>query len=450
MKRKTPTNTMRTLILIALVALSSTLYAERPNVVVIMTDDQGTLDLNSYGAKDLYTPNFDRMAKNGVRFTQFYAGSSVCSPSRASLLTGKSPSGAGLTGNAGRTNGLAAEQVTIAEMLKAEGYATAHIGKWHLGKDQGRRPENQGFDYTFGHMEGCIDNYSHFFYWSGPNYHDLWENGKEVYEDGYFFQDSLIEKSRRFIYENKDQPFFIFLAINLPHYPLQPDAKWLEYYKDLPSPRKNYAACVSTVDEKIGQLITHLESTGELDNTLIIFQSDHGHSVEERTMWGGGYAGPYRGSKFGFFEGGLRVPAIVMGPGVAKGVEIHNSAMSMDFLPTIADWCSVSEMPKGVEGRSLRSMLEGNDDELRETMHWNMRGDRWAVRHGPWKLLFNPRDDTKQYPKLDTQGKDRYFLANLGMDRSESRNLLPDYPEKAEELLELYSAWQHAVPTEPL
>jgi arylsulfatase A len=432
-----------------LVFAGSLVAADRPNVVVIMTDDQGTLDLNSYGAKDLFTPNFDRMAEKGVRFTQFYVGSSVCSPSRATLLTGKSPPGAGLTGNSGKTGGLDTSQVTIAEMLKPEGYATAHIGKWHLGKDQGRRPENQGFDYTFGHMEGCIDNYSHFFYWSGPNYHDLWENGEEVFEDGYFFQDSLVEKARNFIYEKKDQPFFIYFAINLPHYPLQPDAKWLEHYADLPSPRKNYAACVSTVDEKVGQLIGVLESAGELENTLVIFLSDHGHSVEERTMWGGGYAGPYRGSKFGFFEGGLRVPAIVMGPGVAKGVVIHNSAMSMDLFPTIADYCGVSQMPSGVEGSSLRSMLEGKDKQLRDTLYWNMKNERWAVRHGPWKLLFNPRDDTKVYPKLDPK-KDRYFLANLEIDNTEGTNLVRKFPEKAWELIEVYKGWKHALPIEPL
>jgi arylsulfatase A len=426
----------------------ASVFAERPNVIVIMTDDQGTLDLNSYGAKDLYTPNFDRMAENGVRFTQFYAGSSVCSPSRASLLTGKSPSGAGLTGNSGRVGGLPAEQVTIAEMLKAEGYATAHIGKWHLGKDQGRRPEDQGFDYTFGHMEGCIDNYSHFFYWSGPNYHDLWENGKEVYEDGFFFQDSLIEKADRFISANKDSPFFIYLAINLPHYPLQPDVKWLEYYKDLPSPRKNYAACVSTVDEKIGNLIKVLEDMNELEDTLILFQSDHGHSVEERTMWGGGFAGPYRGAKFGFFEGGLRVPAIIMGPGVPKGKEIDDAAMSMDLLPTIADYCDVSNLPVGVEGVSLRALME-NNESIRETMYWNMKDGRWAVRQGPWKLLFKPRDDTKDYPPLDPE-KDRYFLANLEIDQSEGTNLLQTYLDKARELIAVYQGWEHAFSVEPL
>jgi arylsulfatase A len=424
--------------------------ANKPNVVVIMTDDQGTLDTYAYGAKDLYTPNFDRMADNGVRFTQFYAGSAVCSPSRASLLTGKSPAGAGLTGNSGKTGGLDTKQVTIAEMLKAEGYATAHIGKWHLGKDEGRRPEDQGFDYTFGHMEGCIDNYSHFFYWSGPNYHDLWENGEEVYEDGYFFQDSLVEKTRNFIYDNKERPFFIYLAINLPHYPLQPDVKWLEHYKDLPSPRRNYAACVSTVDEKVGQVINHLQSAGVLENTLVIFQSDHGHSVEERTMWGGGYAGPYRGSKFGFFEGGIRVPAIVMGPGVKKGVEIHNTAMSMDWLPTIADYCGVKKLPEGVEGTSLRSMLQGKDIQLRDTMFWSMNKSNWAVRHGPWKLLFNPRDDTKKYPELDSKGKDRYFLSNLEMDKGEATNLIKKYPGKADEIIKVYSSWEHALPVEPI
>jgi arylsulfatase A-like enzyme len=203
------------------------------------------------------------------------------------------------------------------------------------------------------------------------------------------------------------------------------------------------------VDEKVGQLISHLESAGELENTLIIFQSDHGHSVEERTMWGGGYAGPYRGSKFGFFEGGLRVPAIVMGPGVAKGVEIHQSAMSMDLFPTIADWCGVSKMPEGVEGTSLRSMLEGEDTLLRDTMYWNMKSDRWAVRHGPWKLLFNPRDDTKDYPPLDPK-KDRYFLANLEMDNTEGTNLVRTYPDKAQELIEVYSKWKHALPVEAL
>ena len=144
---------------------------------------------------------------------------------------------------------------------------------------------------------------------------------------------------------------------------------------------------------------------------------------------GWGFAGPYRGSKFGFFEGGLRVPAIMMGPGIPKGKVIQNSAMSMDFLPTIADYCGLSKLPEGVEGTSLRQIIH-QDKPMRDTMYWLMRDGRWAVRHGAWKLLFKPRDDTKDYPRLDPI-KDRYFLANLDLDNSESRNLVREYPEKA-------------------
>ena len=147
------------------VAINAVVMAERPNVIVIMSDDQGSLDLGLYGAKDLHTPHLDALAARGVRFDQFYVGSAVCSPSRASLLTGKSPQGADLETNAPRGKhhkGLPPEQVTMAEMFQADGYATAHVGKWHLGEAAPLRPDDQGFDYSFGHYQGCIDNYSHF------------------------------------------------------------------------------------------------------------------------------------------------------------------------------------------------------------------------------------------------------------------------------------------------
>ena len=165
-------------------------------------------------------------------------------------------------------------------------------------------------------------------------------------------------------------------------------------------------------------------------------------------MWGGGFAGPYRGAKFGFFEGGLRVPAIIMGPGVPKGKEIDDAAMSMDLLPTIADYCDVSNLPVGVEVVSLRALME-NNESIRETMYWNMKDGRWAVRQGPWKLLFKPRDDTKDYPPLDPE-KDRYFLANLEIDQSEGTNLLQTYLDKARELIAVYQGWEHAFSVEPL
>lgn len=418
--------------------------AEKPNVLVIMTDDQGSLDLGAYGAKDLHTPHLDALAHRGVRFDQFYVGSAVCSPSRASLLTGKTPQGADLENNAPNAQGykgLPPEQVTIAEMLQAEGYGTAHVGKWHLGEAAPLRPDDQGFDYSFGHYQGCIDNYSHFFYWVPPNRHDLWENGEEIFENGKYFPELMVERARRYIADQHeaDEPFFMYFALNLPHYPLQGLQKWHEYYAHLPMPRRDYAATVSTIDEQIGILLAELEAYGELDNTLIVFLSDHGHSYEARTFYGGGWAGNMRGGKFGLFEAGIRVPAIIAGPGVPEGVVVESAAMQMDLLPTIADLVGVNRLPAGVEGTSLKPMFTV-DEPLRDVMYWRMN-QRWAVRQGEWKLLVNPRDDSKRY-ELDPVA-DKVFLSNLEIDLTEKENLANQYPEKVEELIAVYRDWEH-------
>ncbi|MHC4657514.1 MAG: sulfatase-like hydrolase/transferase, partial [Planctomycetota bacterium] len=211
----------------------------KPNVVLIFTDDQGTVDVNCYGAKDLFTPNLDRLAREGTRFTQFYVGAPVCSPSRAALMTGRYPQRAGQPSNApsqrGRA-GMPTEQVTIAEVLKSAGYATGHVGKWHLGYTPETMPNGQGYDSSFGHMGGCIDNYSHFFYWQGPNRHDLWRNGEEIWRDGEFFGELMVDECKKFIDENKDDPFLLYWAINMPHYPLQGTEKWRKKYRHLDAP----------------------------------------------------------------------------------------------------------------------------------------------------------------------------------------------------------------------
>ena len=176
------------LVLIATLSCSICLSAAPPNVIFILADDQGSVDVGCYGTKDLVTPNTDALAARGVRFTQFYSAAPVCSPSRAGALTGRWPARAGVPTNCASQKGakgaLPPEEVTMAEMFKAAGYATAHVGKWHIGYTPETSPQAQGFDHTFGHMGGCIDNYSHFFFWSGPNIHDLWRNGTEVHHDG--------------------------------------------------------------------------------------------------------------------------------------------------------------------------------------------------------------------------------------------------------------------------
>ncbi len=421
-------------------------HGRSPNVILILTDDQGTLDLGSYGADDLYTPHIDALADQGVKFTQFYVGAAICSPSRGSLLTGKSPQGAGLItnspGNPGPYKGLPPQNITMAELFKANGYRTGHVGKWHLGHEKDMDPNGQGFDYSYGHMEGCIDNYTHFFYWKGPNRHDLWENGERVYDTGTYFQDRMVERARAFIAESGDRPFFLYFATNLPHYPLQPDHKWREFYKDLPMPRRDYAACMSTIDERVGDLIEILKAYGQYENTIIVFLSDHGHSCEERTFFEGGYAGPFRGAKFGQFEGGIRVPAIFAGPGFDLGKVVDSPAMAMDIFPTLADLLNLTGVPEDVEGQSLLNQIE-TGEPVRDTMFWK-RNHRWTVRQGPWKLLIHPRDEAKVIP-LDEE-KDIIFLANLEMDITESKNLRFEYPERVKELVEVYKSWEHFEP----
>ncbi len=419
---------------------------EKPNVILILTDDQGSIDLNCYGATDLKTPNLDKLAKNGVRFTQFYVGSSVCSPSRACILTGKTPQGAGLPSNAPSAKGkpgMPTDQVTIAEVLKAAGYRTGHVGKWHLGYTPETMPLGQGFDYSFGHMGGCIDNYSHFFYWDGPNRHDLWENGREVFYEGKYFPDLLVEKASSFIEKDLKNPFFLYLAFNTPHYPLQPAEKWRNYYKDLQSPRREYAGFVSSADERIGKVLDLLVKLKIEKNTLVIFLSDQGHSYEDRTGGGGGNAGIYRGGKFSLFEGGIRVPAIFSWKGTIREGEISNElCMSMDLLPTIADFCGIKDIPKEVEGISIKPVIMEHKPSGHSVSYWQL-GKQWAVRQGDWKLIGNPVDPSPSMSTLNFP-KDRLFLSNLKTDATESKNLASEFPEKADELLKLYKKWAYS------
>ena len=417
--------------------------AARPNVLLIFTDDQGSIDVNCYGAKDLDTPHLDGLARRGVRFTQFYAAAPVCSPSRAGLMTGRVPQRAGVPGNVSSAKGQAgmpAEQVTIAEMLKEAGYATGHVGKWHLGYTPETMPGGQGFDETFGHMGGCIDNYSHFFYWNGPNRHDLWQNGEEIWRDGEFFPDLMVKECRQFLEKHREEPFFLYWAINVPHYPLQGTTAWRERYQSLPDPRREYAAFVSTMDEKIGEVLRTLDELKLRENTIVIFQSDHGHSTEERTFGGGGNAGPYRGAKFSLFEGGIRVPAMISWPGQLPENEVRGQlATGCDWFPTIAELCKAELPQRKLDGKSLVAVIKSPEaDSPHREFHWQM-GNQWAVREGDWKLIGNPRDTSNLAPLTKD---DRLFLANLKEDVGERKNLAKEHPEIVSKLQSAHDSWQ--------
>jgi arylsulfatase A len=379
--------------------------------------------MNCYGAKDLVTPHMDRLAQRGVRFTQFYSAAPVCSPSRVGLLTGRTPQHGGLSGNVGlEAEGMPSSQVTIAEEFKRAGYNTAHIGKWHLGHHPETIPNGQGFDYSFGHLVGCIDNYSHFFYWSGPNKHDLWRNGKEIFCNGKFFPELMVNEASDFIEQNKNDPFLIYFAMNTPHYPYQGSPEWLEHYQDLPYPRNLYAAFLSTMDEYIGQLLKKVDDAGLTENTIIVFQSDHGASQEVRAHSGGGNAGPHRGAKFSLYEGGIRVPAMISWPGkIPENVVRNQVATGCDWYPTLMELCEIPPSDHPLDGRSLLPIIRSEKaPTAHQRFHWKS-GQAIAVREGRWKLIMT--------------GK-RVELYDLPNDLGESQNLAEKFPEIVKRLQE--------------
>lgn len=434
---------LKTLTLALILVGYSAASAKRPNVLIIYADDQGSVDLGCFGDTTLQTPNIDRLADQGLKLTQMYAPAPVCSASRTGLLTGRYPARAGQPSN----GALDADEVTIAETFRDAGYRTGLVGKWHLGSTATQNPAGQGFADWFGHLGGCIDNYSHFFYWAGPNRHDLFDNGVEVYRPGQYFPDLMEARCKQFLDVADDRPWLMYWAFNAPHYPYQGTPKWLQAYKDLPTPRREYCAFVSSMDETIGRVLDHLESTGQADNTIVIFQPDHGHSTEERAFGGGGNAGPYRGAKFSLFEGGIRVPTVVRYPGVFPANESRDQFFAAcDWLPTLSAMCNVplpmsgTKEPVVIDGVSIEDALTKNAPLKRKPYYWqfgNGKNPQWAVRVNDWKLIANPRD-TSTTPPLTF--KNKWFLANLATDPGEQTNLADSQPEKLQQMIEIGEA----------
>jgi arylsulfatase A len=327
------------------------------------------------------------------------------------------------------------EEVTLAEMFKSAGYRTALFGKWHLGTTPECEPNGQGFDEFFGHKSGCIDNYSHFFYWQEPNIHDLWRNNKEVWEDGRHFSSLIVREAKDFIDRNKDKPFFLYLPFNTPHYPLQAPEKFRKMYENLSEPRRAYAASVSHLDACVGEILDFLEQSKLNKETIVIFQSDHGHSTEARANFGGGNAGPYRGSKFSVLEGGIRWRGIL-----PENETRDQLAISMDWLPTLAQLTGVPLPGRRIDGKSLVTLLKDKTaGSPHDVLHWQL-GNQWAVRQNEWKLISRGHD-TKQGAKLSEE----LFLVNLTSDPSEKYKLAAENPEIVKKLTALHEAWARDV-----
>ena len=429
---------------------------KKPNFIVIMTDDQGYGDLSCMGATDFLTPHIDELASCGARFTNWYSNSPVCSPSRASLLTGCYPGNAGvraiLAGHR-RASGLTPQTPTIATALKRAGYQTALIGKWHLGLKEECRPNQNGFDYFYGFMAGCIDYYSHIFYWSmadghtNPT-HDLWENDKELYDNGHYFTEMVSEKAVEKIRDlhESGSPFMMYVAYNAPHYPMHAPQKYLDRFAHLPEDRRNMAAMISAVDDGVGQIVDELKRQGIFEDTLIFFQSDNGPSRESRN-WMDGRADPYyggmpgslKGHKFSLFEGGIRVPGIFCWPGhIPAGQVIDEPCAAMDIFPTLLTLAGGDPAAYQLDGTNILPVLTEGAPSPHKEIFWEMEGQT-AVRKGNYKLVLNGRLVEEEQPK------EPVFLADLSKDPGETTNLAEAMPELTEELKTEALHWREGI-----
>ena len=415
---------------------------DRPNVVIFFADDQGWGDLGCQGSKDLRTPHIDRLAAEGVRFTTWYSAAPVCTPSRAALLTGRSPQAAGISGNAPSRPGqpgMPAEQVTLAERLRPLGYATGAFGKWHLGSSPGCSPNDQGFDRFFGFHAGCIDNYSHTFYWeSPPHFHDLWRDDQEVHEDGAYLTDLVTREAVRFVDEHRAGPFFLYVAYNLPHYPMQAPQRLIRNFEGLPRDRATYAAMVAAVDESVGLVLDRLARHGLADTTLVVYSSDHGATAEARGNGPVGDNGPFRGRKFSLFDGGLRVPGVIRWPGrIPSGAVRDQVVCTYDIAPTVAALVGApADEGHPFEGKDLMPVLTRNAPSPHEALFWQSGGQA-AVREGRWKLVRNPRGVDNQ----PLTGRDAVFLSDLDRDPGETTNVAAEHSDLVERLGRRLDQW---------
>ena len=432
----------------------------RPNFVVFLTDDQGYGDLSCMGATDFRTPHLDALAASGARFTDWYSNSPVCSPSRASLLTGRYPGNAGvraiLAGH--RTaSGLLPEVPTLATALKSVGYRTAMFGKWHLGLAPGSRPHEHGFDEWFGFMAGCVDYYSHIFYWGmnrgGPGNdptHDLWEMDKEVYRNGEYLTDLVTEKAVDYVRRaaGRDEPFLLYVPYNAPHYPMHAPAKYIDRFPHLPPDRRIMAAMLSAVDDGVGAVVAELERQGVRDNTCVFFMSDNGPSRETRNWFDGrrdpyygGTAGTLKGHKFSLYEGGIRSPGIFSWPArIPAGQVIREPAVAMDIFPTFLNAAEGVPADYELDGEDILPMLTDGADTPHEAIFWEM-AKQTAVRRGPWKLVLRGQLVEGAPPTDDVH------LANLEDDMGEQRNLKDEQPELCAELTAAAEQWRAGIET---
>jgi len=424
-----------------LLAQDRTVDPDKPNVVLIVTDDVGYGDFGVYGARDVKTPNIDRLAQQGARLTDFYA-SPQCTPTRAALITGRYPQRVLLERALGTVGGdlekgLTATGRSLPQLLKNNGYATGLVGKWHLGFKPEYGPNAHGFDYFFGFLSGYIDFYQHTRGYDGAS--DLFENTTPIREDGYM-TDLITARATRFIAQHAAAPFFVEVTYNAAHWPFQPpdhpsrapnNATFQGPADSVPATRQDYVAMIERADAGVGRIMHMLDSLGLTRRTLVIFTNDNGGEWLSRNA-------PLFHRKDTLWEGGIRVPAIFRWPGrIPAGQTSAQVGITMDLTATVLG-ATKSPIPADarLEGIDLLPILERRSPDVERTLFWRIatssRQQR-AVRQGSWKLLIDGDD---------------LLLYNLREDIGERNDLAARRPDLVGKLLPLIKAWEANVDAE--
>ena len=436
-------------ILLAMVLFGCQQSGVRPNVLLIITDDQGYGDLGFHGNHIIQTPNLDELAAESVRMQNFYV-SPVCAPTRSSLMTGRYSLRTGVHDTYHGGAIMAAEEVTIAEMLKDAGYSTGAFGKWHLGDNYPSRPIDQGFDESVIHLSGGMGQPGDFttYFRFDSSYFDpvLWHNGRMESYDGYC-SDIFTEEALNFIQEKRQNPFFCYLAFNAPHTPLQVPCEYYMKYRnvdpaagfekdEIPFPemsekdkedaRKIYAM-IENIDDNVGKLLQNLSDLGIEENTLVIFMTDNGPEQNR-------YVGGFRGKKSWVYEGGVRVPFFIRYPGMFRGDrDIEGNAAHIDILPTLASICG-APLPQGVEidGKDMLPLINGTGpvgEERSLFFYWTRNFpelyNNVALMKGKYKLVGHTSFDA---------GIDEFQLYDLEKDPFELDNIVGEHQTMALEL----------------
>ncbi len=410
--------------------LSQETIPDKPNILIILADDLGWGDLGCTGSKVIKTPNIDRLAENGILFTSAYVTGSVCAPSRAGLLTGRFPQRFGFENNLNHWNetkptqeqfhGLNPSELTIADHLKAGGYETALIGKWHLGYANVHHPNNRGFDYFCGMIKGSHN------YFLKEEKHQLERNGKPVESfSSNYITDFFTDEGIKWISERSGSPWFLFMSYNAPHTPMQATKEDDEACSHVQNKgRRTYAAMVLALDRGVGRIIQELKDKGIYENTLIVFLSDNGGATNNHS-WNGALSG----CKGNCREGGIRVPMILQWPQQIPAGKRNNAVVSsLDLLPSFLSATGVApieavdksgnkEVPRTYDGINILPMIKGEDEPTARRLFWRLQGQA-AVLDGEDKLIrldhkpaqyFRPIDDIGESKDLSVMNKERYL-----------------------------------------